>query len=145
MKPVKTASTFGSLDGTESQIRCVENNFLFHVKLCNFVSLKNFSKAIFVCVKSKAELFIFVIFFVFWINSYSCARDGLIAQNRFGHARAQKLQLHDEFWSNFRRNRGIRDVWLSNSVFSAFFRLFDRNLALKAYFNCILYHSHVIL
>ena len=62
-----------------------------------------------------------------------------------GHARAQKLQLPDEFWSNFCRNHGIRDVWLSNSVFSAFFRLFDRNLALEAYFNCIFYHSHVIL
>mgnify|MGYP000438789627 CR=1 FL=1 len=55
------------------------------------------------------------------------------------HARAQKLQLPGEFWRNFRRNHGIRDVWLSNSVFSAFFRLFDRNLALVAYFICIFF------
>ena len=61
------------------------------------------------------------------------------------HARAQKLQLPGEFWSNFRPNHGTRDVWLSNSVFSAFFRLLDRNLALEAYFNCIFYQSHVIL
>ena len=54
------------------------------------------------------------------------------------HARAKKLQLPGEFRSNFRRNHGIRDVWLSNSVFSAFFRLFDRNVALEALFNCIL-------
>ena len=61
------------------------------------------------------------------------------------HARAQKLQLPGEFRSNFRRNHGIRDVWLLNSVFSAFFRLFDRNLALEAYFNCIFYQTHVIV
>ena len=61
------------------------------------------------------------------------------------HARAQKLPLPGEFRGNFRFNHGTRDVWLSNSVFSAFFRLFDRNLALLAYFNCIFHQSHVIL
>ena len=61
------------------------------------------------------------------------------------HARPQKLQLPGKFRSNFHRNHGIRDVWLSNSVFSALFRLFHRNLALEAYFNCIFYQSHVIL
>ena len=61
-------------------------------------------------------------------------------------ARAQKLQLLGEFGANFCRNHGIRDVWLSNSVFSAaVFRLFDRNLAPEAYFNCSFYQSHVIL
>ena len=49
------------------------------------------------------------------------------------HARAQKLELPGEFRANFRRNHGTRDVWLSNLVFSAFFRLFDRNLALVGF------------
>ena len=52
----------------------------FQVKLRSFLMLlKKFSMAIFVCAKSKAELFIFAIFCLFQMNSYSCARDGLIA------------------------------------------------------------------
>ena len=59
------------------------------------------------------------------------------------HAGAQKLQLPGELQSNIRRNHGIRDVWLSNSVFSGFFRLFERKplsigfSAKEAYFNSI--------
>ena len=89
----------------------------------------------------------FAIFFVFWVNSFSCARDKLIGCTDLVHARAQKLQLRarGEFRSNFRFNHGTRDVRLSNQVFSAFFRLLDRNLALVAYFNCIFHQSHVIL
>ena len=67
------------------------------------------------------------------------------------HARAQKLQLPDEVQSNSYQNHGIPDVWLSNSVFSEFFRLFEsnpRSIGLsvkKSYFNCIFYQSRMIL
>ena len=59
------------------------------------------------------------------------------------HARAQKLQLPGEVQSSFLRHHGIRDVWLSNSGFSEFFRLFERkprsiDLSAKdGYFNSI--------
>ena len=73
------------------------------------------------------------------MNSYSCARDGLIAQ------------IPPEVQSDFRRHHEIRDVWLSNSAFSEFFRLSERNprsiglSAKEAYFNCIFYQGYVIL
>ena len=67
------------------------------------------------------------------------------------HASAQKPQFPGEFQGNFRRDHGIRDVWLSNSVFSEFFRLFDgkiRSICLSArrkFFNSIFYQGYVIL
>ena len=48
-----------------------------------------------------------------------------------------------EVQSKFRLNHAILDVWLSNSVLSEFFRLFERKprsiglSAKEAYFNCI--------
>ena len=53
------------------------------------------------------------------------------------------MQLPPEVQSDFRRYHGIHDVWLSNSVFSEFFRLSERNprsidlSAKEGYFNCI--------
>ena len=68
------------------------------------------------------------------MNSYSYARDRFIALYRFD-AGAQKLQLLGEVQSNSCRSHGIPDVWLSNSVFSEFFRLFEsksRSIGLSA-------------
>ena len=67
------------------------------------------------------------------------------------HGRAQKVQLSGEVQSNSCRSHGSPDVWLSNSVFSEFFRLFEsksRSIGLsakKSYFNYIFYQGHVIL
>ena len=67
------------------------------------------------------------------------------------HARAEKQQLPGEVQSNSCRNHGIPDVWLSNSVFLAFFRLFESKSrciglsAKKSYLNCIFYQGNVIL
>ena len=64
-------------------------------------------------------------------------------------ARAQKRQLPGEVQSNSCRSHGIPDVWLSNSVSSEFYRLFEsksRSIGLsakKSYFNCIFYQSHL--
>ena len=66
------------------------------------------------------------------------------------HTRAQKLQLPGEVQSNSCRNHGIPNVWLSNSVFSEFFRLFkskSRSIGLsakKSYLNCIFYQGLLI-
>ena len=117
--------------------------------------------AIFVCTKSKAELFIFAIFFGFLIakmNGYSYARDGFIGlQWLDARAGAQKLHLPGEVESNFRRNHGICDTRLSNSIFLGFFRLFVRKpraiglSAREPTFNCIFieavwfYETEIIL
>ena len=67
------------------------------------------------------------------------------------HGRAQKVQLPNEVQSNSCCSHGFPDVWLSNSVFSEFFRLFEsksRSIGLtakKSYIICIFYQGHVIL
>ena len=80
------------------------------------------------------------------MNSYSCARDGPIALHRFAaRASSKKLQLPPQVQSNFRRYRGIRDVWLSNLFFFGVFQIIrkkakPRSIGLSAkrsYFNCI--------
>ena len=79
------------------------------------------------------------------MNSYSCARDGPIALYRIATRGSSKTatSIPGELQSNIRRNHGIRDVWLLNSVFSGFFRLFERKplsigfSAKEAYFNSI--------
>ena len=91
-------------------------------------------------------------FFAFstWIAIHVQEMDSLRCSDLL-HGRAQKVQLPNEVQSNSCCSHGFPDVWLSNSVFSEFFRLFEsksRSIGLsakKSYFNCIFYQGHVIL
>ena len=85
-----------------------------------------------------------------WIASHAQEMDSLCCTDLL-HARAQNLHLPGWVQSNSCRNQGIPDVWLSNSVFSEIFKLFESNSrsiglsAKKSYFGCIFYEGHVIL
>ena len=112
--------------------------------------LKKFSMAL--SAQNPKQNYLSLQFFAFsrWIAIHVQEMDSLCCTDLL-HARAQKLQLPGEVQSNSCRNHGIPNVWLWNSAFSEFFRLFEsksRSIGLsakKSYFNCIFYQGHVIL
>ena len=93
----------------------------FFFKKSNFrMFFETLKMKIFVFKRFKVELYIHAIFLQFLVaklNSYSWARDEFIVIYRFAAASSQKLQFSGKFQSTFRRDFGIRDVWLSNALF----------------------------
>ena len=116
---------------------------------------KMLNVAVFVCAKSKADLFIFAIFLGFLVakmNSYSCAKDAFIVPHWFAaRAGAQKLHLPGKVQSNFRRIHGISWCLVFEFNFFGVFQIIQQKASLywlvsqRGLFQLNFYRGLVIL